>query len=125
MEKLNNLKHRLCDELSAFADRDISSTNLAMIDTLAHATKNICKIIEICEDEEYSNEGSYARGRGRYAKRDAMGRYSRDEMSRSYGSYDGYSRDEEMVAEMRRIAGTLPANERSKMERLIMRMEQM
>lgn len=129
MEKLYKLKTRLCEELCAFAERDISSSNLEMIDKLAHATKNIGKVIEMCEDEEYSNrgmsnDGSYARGRGRYAKRDAMGRYARDGEMSNRGSYD-YSRDEETIHEMRRIAETLPSNERGKMERLIMRMEQM
>ena len=40
---------------------------------------------------------SYARGRGRYAKRDSMGRYSRDDGSMrrdGRGMRDGYSREE-------------------------------
>ncbi len=36
--------------------------------------------------------GSYARGRGRNARRDSMGRYSREGSYRG-GSYRGYSRD--------------------------------
>jgi hypothetical protein len=45
----------------------------------------------------YSERGgsSYARGRGRYAKRDSMGRYSRDGgMSYRGGMRGGYSRDD-------------------------------
>jgi hypothetical protein len=45
----------------------------------------------------YSERGgsSYARGRGRYAKRDSMGRYSRDDgMMYRGGMRGGYSRDE-------------------------------
>jgi len=65
------------------------------------------------EDEEYSerrymydDDMSYARGRGRYARRDSMGRYSRgydydgqyDDGGNSYERYSrrGYSRDDEL-----------------------------
>ena len=42
-------------------------------------------------DDEMRRGGySYARGSGRYAKRDSMGRYSRDVR----GMRDGYSRDD-------------------------------
>lgn len=127
MQKLYELKDKLCKELESYASENISSSTLKDIDMLAHATKNICKIIEKCEEEEYaeayamanggssrssyrggsyaqgggsyrgsyegsmesrwedpmaqdSYEGSsYARGRGRGARRDSMGRYSRDD----------------------------------------------
>lgn len=111
MHKLYELKEALCKELESYAGGNISSNTLKEIDTLAHATKNICKIIEKCEEEEYSEAyamanggsyrgsyggsmesrwedpmaqdsyegGSYARGRGRGARRDSMGRYSRDD----------------------------------------------
>ena len=129
MHKLYDLKDRLCEELDAFAERDMNVANLDMIDKLAHATKNICKIIECKEEEEYSNrgmstrgsygdgsytdgsfEGSFARGRGRNARRDSMGRYSRDD---------------EVIHEMRSMMNSLPANKRADMERLITKMEQM
>lgn len=55
-------------------------------------------------------DSSY-RGRGRGAKRDSMGRYSRD----------GYSRD--TAAELREMAMFLPANKREEMERIIMQMD--
>lgn len=129
MHKLYELKEKLCKELESYAEEKISGSTLKEIDTLAHAIKNICKIIEAKEEEEYSeayarrggsmardggssrggsyaqgggsfrgsyegsNEsrwgnsmaeesyegGSYARGRGRGARRDSMGRYSRDD----------------------------------------------
>lgn len=65
-----------------------------------------------------SNDGSYARGRGRYAKRDNMGRYSRD---------DGYSRGEMsgMVEEMREMMSHMPAGKQRKMEELIRQLEDM
>ncbi len=123
MKQLHDLKDRLCEELAAFSERDLNAANLEKIDTLAHATKNLAKIIEMKEEEysgEMSNRGSYggsygdssfARGRGRGAKRDSMGRYARD----------GYSRD--TAAELREMSMFLPANKREEMERIIMQME--
>lgn len=100
MHKLYNLKDKLIKELEEYGSRDISSGTLDVVDKLAHAAKNVGKVIECCEDEEYSNayyydeepshsnytyvrpDGSYSRdgmshARGRGAKRDSMGRYSR------------------------------------------------
>lgn len=124
MHQLYKLKDRLCEELGAFADRDISSSNLEMIDKLAHATKNIGKVIEMKDEEEYSNRmsygNSYARGRGRNAKRDSMGRYASDGYSR-----DGYSRDNEFVGEIRQIAAALPHEQRNAIEDILTRMDRM
>lgn len=101
MHDLYNLKESLVKELEEFGKRgDVSRNSLDTIDKLAHATKNLTKVIECCEEEGYSNYGgysrrepsadyvrpdgsyrdggmSYARGRGAGARRDAMGRYSR------------------------------------------------
>lgn len=129
MQKLYELKEKLCKELEGYASEPISASTLKDIDMLVHATKNICKIIEKCEEEEYAEayamanggsyrgsyrggsyaqgggsyrgsydegsmesrwvdpmeprtyeqQSSYARGRGRGARRDSMGRYSRDD----------------------------------------------
>ena len=43
------------------------------------------------ENYPYSDGMSYARGRGRNARRDAMGRYSSDGYSRGYSRDGGYS----------------------------------
>ena len=66
----------------------------------------------------YEGEGSYARGRGRNAKRDAMGRYS---------SRGGYSMaGDEMIDELRDLMQDAP-DEQTRMEfqRFIQRIEQM
>lgn len=91
MHDLYELKEKLMDELSEYGSKDeMSAGTLEVVDKLAHTIKNLCKIIE---DMEYSEMGgSYARGggrggssrasyatargRGRNAKRDSMGRYS-------------------------------------------------
>jgi len=66
----------------------------------------------------YEGEGSYARGRGRNAKRDAMGRYS---------SEGGYSMaGDEMIDELRDMMQDAP-DEQTRMEfqRFIQKIEQM
>ena len=83
MKELYELKERLIDELKDYGKRDLSGSSLDMIDKLAHATKNLCKIIE---DSDEGSSGYYPRtGRiydGRSFRnsyrRDSMGRYSRD-----------------------------------------------
>lgn len=76
----------------------ISQSELDKIHKLTDTVKNICKIDMLDEEGGYSEDGhymgegriygtSYARGRGRNARRDSMGRYSRDDGM----SYDGDS----------------------------------
>ena len=84
MGKLNKLRDMLCEELEEYGEHDsLDMHGLETVDLLAHAIKNIDKIMD-AEDDGYSSrgnsyryesEGSY-RGRGRNAKRDSMGRYS-------------------------------------------------
>ena len=93
LEELKQIKHGLIKDLIEYGKKD---GKLAEVDTLAHAIKNMCKIIEDCEMEmdggysmmpnysmmnspsQYSwNYGySNSRGRGMNAARDSMGRYS-------------------------------------------------
>ena len=81
MKELYELKERLIDELKDYGKKDLSGSALETIDTLAHATKNLCKIIE---DSEMGNSGYYPYSygdRGSY-RRDSMGRYSGNGYSR-------------------------------------------
>lgn len=135
MQDLYELKEMLCEELKKYGKKgDLTAGSLDVVDKLAHAVKNIDKIIEAYEDEEYSGAydysmergdnrggsyrmgGSYARGRGRNARRDSMGRYS---------GMDGYSRHEDMLGELRYLMQNAP-DERTKMEfqKFITKMEQ-
>ena len=84
MKELYDLKEKLIDELKTYGKKEMSAGSLDVIDKLAHATKNLCKVIEDYEESEgYSSRGRRASyGRGRNAKRDSMGRYS------SEGSYE-------------------------------------
>lgn len=91
MEYIEKIKKMLCKELDEYAMKGkISGSDLDMIWKLTDTVKNLDKI-EMLEDggsydgysemREYPYMGgsSYARGRGRYAKRDSMGRYSSDD----------------------------------------------
>ena len=120
MHYMEDLKDLLCAELEDYADKGkkankMSAGDLEAIHKLTDTVKNILKIDMLeeemdgySEDGTYMGEGriygtsyesgyserggsSYARGRGRYAKRDSMGRYSRDDGMRYRG---GYSRDD-------------------------------
>ena len=120
MHYMHDLKDLLCAELEDYAEKGKKSGKMSMgdldsIHKLTDTVKNILKIdmlegeIGYSEDGAYMGEGriygtsyddgmrrgvgySYARGRGRYAKRDSMGRYSRDD---GYMRRDGgYSRED-------------------------------
>lgn len=119
MHYMEDLKDLLCAELEDYAEKGkkankMSAGDLEAIHKLTDTVKNIMKIDVLKEEAGYSEDGhymgegriygtSYARGHTR-AKRDSMGRYSRDggrysyddDMSyaRSRGYRGGYSRDE-------------------------------
>ena len=155
MHDLYKLKDDLVKELKDYGkDGGVTKANLETIDKLAHAAKNVGKVIECCEDEEYSMgmdggysrrgmgysrrmsyadggysgdgnyvrpdgsyrreivDSSYARGRGRGAKRDAMGRYS--------------SAEDQAVQEVRMLLNkTHDEQTRQELSRLIDRLESM
>ena len=125
MHYMHDLKDLLCAELEDYAEKGNKSGKMSMgdldsIHKLTDTVKNILKIDMLEDESGYSEDGaymgegriygtsyddgmrrgagySYARGRGRYAKRDSMGRYSRDDgyMRRDgRGMRDGYSRDD-------------------------------
>ena len=99
MDVYYDAKDMLKHELHEIVERgEISHNDLQTIDTLLHAIKNACKIImyeeyaeggySYADGERDMSEYSYARGRGRNAKRDSLGRYSRED---GYSSEGGYS----------------------------------
>lgn len=97
MEKLYELKDRLCEELEEIARKpDMGPGDLELIHKLTDTIKNIGKIEMLEEEGGYSQEDgqdgggygrgvSYAKGRGGYnrggrnTRRDSRGRYSRDD----------------------------------------------
>ena len=107
---MHKIKEKLMDELYEIEEKmkkssggKVSAGDLEYIHKLTDSIKNIDKIEMLEEGGGYSEESnwmadgrmygtsyddgmSYARGRGRNAKRDSMGRYSREG-----GSYDNMS----------------------------------
>lgn len=145
MHYMHDLKDLLCAELEDYAEKGKKSGKMSMgdlesIHKLTDTVKNILKIDMLEEESGYSEDGhymgegriygtsyesgyserggsSYARGRGRYARRDSMGRYSRDggmsyDDDMSYarggrgGNRGGYSREDGkhyMMGELERL----------------------
>ena len=101
MEYMHKIKKMLCKELEEYGDKkSLSSADVEMIHKLTDTVKNLDKIEMLEGDDGYSETypyymggSSYAsRGRGRYARRDRMGRYSSEGGSYEGGSsYDDYS----------------------------------
>ena len=100
MEYMHKIKKMLCKELEEYGDKkSLSSADVEMIHKLTDTVKNLDKIEMLEGDDGYSETypyymggSSYARGRGRNARRDSMGRYSSEGGSYEGGSsYDDYS----------------------------------
>ena len=123
MHYMEDLKDLLCAELEDYAEKGKKSGKMSMgdLDSIHKLTDTLTNLLQIdmpADESGYSDAGpslgegriygtsydgydrgtSYARGRGRYAKRDSMGRYSRDDgYVRRYGRGmrdGGYSRDD-------------------------------
>lgn len=138
MHDLYELKETLCRKLEEYGRKgEVTASSLEVIDKLAHAVKNIGKVIEMDEESSdggyssrmpyarggYSrqqgggrggNNASYARGRGRNAQRDSMGRYS--------GTGDSVS---EMAMTLGEMMGDLPEELRGDAERFMRKLDSM
>ena len=144
MHKMMEFVCKELEDLERKADKDgkLSMAEVQYADMLTNMKKNILKADEMMGDGEFSMadgsyarsyRGSYARGgnrgsyegsyddmsyaRGRNAKRDSMGRYSRN----------GYSRDsEEMIERLRDLMEDAPDEmTRKEFEKFIRKVEQM
>lgn len=146
MHKLEQLKEMLCEELEEYGSKDkLDMGGLEIVDKLAHAIKNIDKILEsedgysgrMYYDGGMSGRGSYRGGsydggsydggsygnygRGGYSSRRGRGRNAkRDSMGR-------YARaNDMMVDELRELMDSAPDEQtRMEFERFINKMEQM
>ena len=139
MKELDTL-YDICDVVTQKLDRyneklsknggEMSASDLEIIDKLTHTLKSVKTTIAMIEAEEKGYSGTYwdgkqyydgqgsrnqsgARGRGSRAKRDSMGRYSRD----------GYSREdakEDMMNDLYELMENAPDDHtRKKLERFI------
>lgn len=129
-DDLEEMCETLADDLTKTNEKlnkaggEISAGDLEYINRLTHAIKSVKGTMAMMDAEEsgYSYDdgmsngsyrGSYARGRN--ARRDSRGRYSR-----------GNSRDSGMVSELRELMRDAPDEQtRMEMQRLISRMETM
>ena len=129
MHKLHELKEKLMQELEDYSGNGkFSKDDVESIKYIASAIDHICNIVE--ESDEYSNmyygeddgsyargdnrgeNRSYARGRGRNARRDSMGRYSRA--------------NDDMIEKLRMMMQEAPDQQtRQEFQRFIQKMEQM
>lgn len=109
-----------------YREKGISRESVEILDTMIHSAKNLCKLCEDFEGGQYSMMGgnsyggmsydngySNARGRGPYAHRDSMGRYS---------SMGGYSGHDDMVAGLQNLMNrTTDENTRRELQDMINR----
>ena len=145
-EEMNTLFDKLCDELCEYGQKDLTQDSLKTIDTLAHAAKNVLKVMEGCDgggsyayyDEDPrttamggSMRGSYGDGsyRGSYrmsGKRDSMGRYSRADGTGGGMSNRGYSRGGNNVVDgLRELMYAAPQEMQGEIQRLIKKLDNM
>lgn len=97
MKHIEKIKEMLNSELEIFGKKNaLTVTDLEKIHKLTDTIKNLDKIMLLEEDEYEIGGSSYARGRGRNAKRDRMGRYSSDEGDTIYENYRGNSYDDDV-----------------------------
>lgn len=92
MEYIHKIKDMLCKELEQYAQKGkLAGVELEIVWKLTDTIKNLEKIKMLSEDEGHSRDsyGSYddEMSHRRYAKRDNMGRYSRDDGYSEEGSY--------------------------------------
>jgi len=89
---MHKLLEYVCDELETLERKAEKGNKLSMqelqyADTLAHLKKNMLTADAMMEADDGGSYDSYSYARGRNARRDSMGRYSRD----TYHG-NGYSR---------------------------------
>ena len=116
-KELYELKESLVNELANYSRERLDKRNICEIDMLAHATKNICKIIESMDEESYSSRRSYNGGGN-----------SNRSYNRNNRNYIGnsYHNPIELADELRNLMNDAPDEaSRQDFQRLIMKLENM
>lgn len=144
MHELYQLKEMLCKELEEYGRKgEVTANTLEIVDKLAHAVKNLGKIIEMYEEEEeYSMDGGnayresmrgYAR-RGNSSRGGNRGGNRGGSSNRRGSSYDGgsrnyYSREgrtDMMVEQLEDLMEDAPDERtRQEIQRLVTKMQSM
>ena len=105
MHNLKTLKEMLVKELDNYGKSGtLSKASLDTIDKLAHATKNVIKVIDSCsEEEDYSFSRGYSR---EHSYRDGGYSNSDNLKNQLYDIMDSVS-DERTRNELRRLASRI------------------
>jgi len=116
MHELYDLKDMLCKELESYGKKgELSAGTLDIVDKLTHTIKNLDKIIENYEEQEYSGRGYRANESYRGRSYGRMGR-----------SYRGYSRAGDITEQLRNLMNEAPDDRtRQEIQSLVSRMEMM
>ena len=108
MNELYELKDRLCDELKEYGRKELSNGTLDTIDKLTHTIKNLDRIIEKHEEDDYSHRG---------------GKMGRKYSERKHGM-DRYSYHGDMISELYELMEEAPdESTKHDIKRLIQKME--
>ena len=120
MRELYELKDKLCRELKKYNNQEITTSNLPVIDTLAHAAKNVDKLIDSYEEQSgYSNRYAYDNPRRTYP-RESRPDYNYRSMN------DGYSYHGSDIEVLRQMMNKAPNEElKQHYQTIINRMETM
>ena len=112
MHDLYKVRDMLVNELKEFGKKgELSKTSLDAINKLSHAAKNVCKVIDYCEQEEYDYSNAMSRAYDSYS-RDGGNSYKRS-YSRAHEDVKDHLRrlmdnanDERVREELRRMIDT-------------------
>lgn len=114
MNELYELRDKLREELEEYSHKEMTANSLDVIDKLAHALKNLDKVID-AEEGGYSGREPMMYRRSYARNRDSKGRYSRT-----------YSYDGDMIHELRSMMEDAPDEKtRQEFQRFIQKMESM
>lgn len=139
-DNLEQLCETVADEISASNEKinaaggKLTSGDVDYLDKLTHMLKSIKTTKAMIDAEGYGWDdmpdgssrtmASYRAGRGRNAKRDSMGRYSRD--NGSYNNQYDRSYDGDMIAELRELMEEAPNGKiRQRFQQFISEVERM
>lgn len=129
MHRIEELKDMAIEELERYAERgEISRSELPTMDCLAHFAKNLCKILEDCENRTGYSYGTRMNVRGSYSgdsrRKPYYDDYSYGRRRNSMGQYSGD--DGWMITTLHELKEKAPNDQmRMEFQEFIDRMERM
>ncbi len=138
MEKLYDIKDKLCEELEEYARKpELGAGDLEVLHKLTDTIKNIDKICMLEDEEGYSGTGAYDGGssyanrgkhwvRGHYSSDGRRGGNMRRDSRGRYGRTGGYSRDDgrsEMMEHLEMAIESANDQDRETIQRFMRQLE--